>query len=238
MHRQRARILGTSPESVDGAENRFKFSRMLDRKGILQPRWKELTDLKSAHAFCNEAGYPCLVRPSYVLSGAAMNVAYNDQDLEEYLKSASDVSKEHPVVISKFLTEAKEIDVDAVACDGEILCMAVSEHVENAGVHSGDATLVTPPQDINSETLERIKIIARDIAALLDVSGPFNMQLIAKNNELKVIECNVRVSRSFPFVSKALNFDFVAMATRVIVGLEVDPVNVLTGCGKVRIEKI
>lgn len=234
LHRQQARILGTSPESVDGAENRFKFSRMLDRKGILQPRWKELTDLKSAFSFCNEVGYPCLVRPSYVLSGAAMNVAHNDQDLEEYLNAASDVSKEHPVVISKFLTEAKEIDVDAVACDGEILCMAVSEHVENAGVHSGDASLVTPPQDINSETLERIKIIARDIAALLDVTGPFNMQLIAKNNELKVIECNVRVSRSFPFVSKALNYDFVAMATRVIVGMDVEPVNVLKGCGKVR----
>lgn len=162
-----------------------------------------------------------------------MNVAYNDQDLEEYLNAASDVSKEHPVVISKFLTEAKEIDVDAVANDGEVLCMAVSEHVENAGVHSGDATLITPPQDINSETLERIRIITRDIAALLDVTGPFNMQLIAKNNELKVIECNVRVSRSFPFVSKSLNFDFVAMATRVIIGLEVEPVNVLKGCGKV-----
>lgn len=233
LHRQQARILGTSPESVDGAENRFKFSRMLDRKGILQPRWKELTDLQSAFNFCTEAGYPCLVRPSYVLSGAAMNVAYNDQDLEEYLNAASDVSKEHPVVISKFLTEAKEIDVDAVANDGELLCMAVSEHVENAGVHSGDATLITPPQDINSETLERIRIITRDIAALLDVTGPFNMQLIAKNNELRVIECNVRVSRSFPFVSKSLNFDFVAMATRVIIGLEVEPVNVLKGCGKV-----
>lgn len=234
LHRQQARVLGTSPESVDGAENRFKFSRMLDRKGILQPRWKELTDFKSAFAFCNEVGYPCLVRPSYVLSGVAMNVAHNDQDLEEYLNTASYVSKEHPVVISKFLTEAKEIDVDAVAADGEILCMAVSEHVENAGVHSGDATLVTPPQDINSETLEQIKKIARDVASLLDVTGPFNMQLIAKNNELKVIECNVRVSRSFPFVSKSLNYDFVAMATRVIVGIDVESVNVLNGCGKVR----
>lgn len=162
-----------------------------------------------------------------------MNVAHCDQDLEEYLMAASEVSKEHPVVISKFLTEAKEIDVDAVALDGEILCMAVCEHIENAGVHSGDATLVTPPQDINAETLEKITNIARDIAALLDVSGPFNMQLIAKNNELKVIECNVRVSRSFPFVSKTLDFDFVAMATRVIVGHVVEPVNVLHGCGKV-----
>lgn len=236
LHRQQARILGTSPESVDGAENRFKFSRMLDRKGILQPRWKELTNLKSALEFSKDVGYPCLVRPSYVLSGAAMNVAHCDKDLEEYLVSASQVSKEHPVVISKFLTEAKEIDVDAVAADGEILCMAVSEHVENAGVHSGDATLVTPPQDINAETLEQIKVIARDIASLLDVTGPFNMQLIAKNNELKVIECNVRVSRSFPFVSKVLDHDFVAIATRVIVGLSVEPVNVLHGTGKVGVK--
>lgn len=236
LHRQQARILGTSPESIDRAENRFKFSRMLDRKGILQPRWKELTNLESAVEFCDEVGYPCLVRPSYVLSGAAMNVAHSNQDLETYLKSASDVSKEHPVVISKFLTEAKEIDVDAIAADGEILCMAVSEHVEHAGVHSGDATLVTPPQDINLETLEKIKEIARDVAALLDVTGPFNMQLIAKNNELKVIECNVRVSRSFPFVSKTLNHDFVAMATRVIVGLSVEPVNILHGCGKVGVK--
>lgn len=180
LHRQQAVILGTSPESIDGAENRFKFSRMLDRIGILQPRWKELTNLKSAIEFCEEVGYPCLVRPSYVLSGAAMNVAHSNQDLETYLKTASDVSKEHPVVISKFLLESKEIDVDAVACDGVILCMAVSEHVENAGVHSGDATLVTPPQDINPETLAKIKQITKAIAANLEVTGPFNMQLIAK----------------------------------------------------------
>ena len=143
-------------------------------------RWKELTDLKSAISFCDEVGYPCLVRPSYVLSGAAMNVAHSPQDLETYLKSASDVSKEHPVVISKFLLEAKEIDVDAVAYDGVILCLAVSEHVENAGVHSGDATLVTPPQDINAQTLGKIMTISRDIASALEVTGPFNMQLIAK----------------------------------------------------------
>lgn len=185
LHRQQARILGTSPESVDGAENRFKFSRMLDRIGILQPRWKELTNLKSAVEFCEEVGYPCLVRPSYVLSGAAMNVAHSNQDLETYLNAASDVSKEHPVVISKFILESKEIDVDAVACDGVILCMAVSEHVENAGVHSGDATLVTPPQDINEETLAKIKSICRAIAASLEVTGPFNMQLIAKVSKSK-----------------------------------------------------
>ena len=236
LHRQQAKVLGTSPESIDSAENRFKFSRMLDRKGILQPRWKELTNHELAISFCEEVGYPCLVRPSYVLSGAAMNVAYSNQDLLTYLNAASQVSKEHPVVISKFLTEAKEIDVDAVAADGEILCMAVSEHVENAGVHSGDATLVTPPQDINAETLENIKRITRDLAALLDVTGPFNMQIIAKNNELKVIECNVRVSRSFPFVSKTLNHDFVATATRAIMGLPVEPVDVLHGVGKVGVK--
>ncbi|XP_034934748.1 CAD protein [Chelonus insularis] len=237
LHRQQARILGTSPESIDGAENRFKFSRMLDRIGVSQPRWKELTDLDSAMEFCNQVGYPCLVRPSYVLSGAAMNVAYSNQDLETYLKSASNVSKEHPVVISKFILEAKEIDVDAVAYEGVILCMAVSEHVENAGVHSGDATLVTPPQDINSETLTKIKIISKAIAAALEVTGPFNMQLIAKNNELKVIECNVRVSRSFPFVSKTLDHDFVAMATRLIVNPgTVEPVDILAGCGKVGVK--
>ncbi|XP_067013440.2 multifunctional protein r isoform X2 [Anabrus simplex] len=236
LHRQQARILGSSPESVDGAENRFKFSRMLDRIGISQPRWKELTNLKSAIEFCEEVGYPCLVRPSYVLSGAAMNVAHSPQDLETYLKSASDVSKEHPVVISKFLLEAKEIDVDAVADDGVVLCLAVSEHVENAGVHSGDATLVTPPQDINPQTLAKIMNISKAIAGSLEVTGPFNMQLIAKDNELKVIECNVRVSRSFPFVSKTLDFDFVAMATRVIIGEKVEPVDVLAGCGKVGVK--
>ncbi|XP_060528701.1 CAD protein [Cylas formicarius] len=236
LHRQQARILGTSPDSIDGAENRFKFSRMLDRIGIMQPRWKELTNLESAVQFCEEVGYPCLVRPSYVLSGAAMNVVHSNQDLKTYLCAASEVSKERPVVISKFILESKEIDVDAVACDGVILCMAVSEHVENAGVHSGDATLVTPPQDINEETLAKITFISKSIAASLEVTGPFNMQLIAKDNDLKVIECNVRVSRSFPFVSKTLDHDFVAMATRVIVGEVVEPVDVLGGCGRVGVK--
>ncbi|KAG6449481.1 hypothetical protein O3G_MSEX006087 [Manduca sexta] len=236
LHRQQAVILGTSPDMIDNAENRFKFSRMLDRKGIMQPRWKELTDLDSAISFCEEVGYPCLVRPSYVLSGAAMNVAYSNQDLEAYLKSASQVSKDYPVVISKFIMDAKEIDVDVVAADGVIFCMAVSEHVENAGVHSGDATLVTPPQDINNETLDKIKEIASIIAETLDVNGPFNMQLIAKDNDLKVIECNVRVSRSFPFVSKTLDHDFVATATKIILGIPVEAVNVMTGCGKVGVK--
>jgi carbamoyl-phosphate synthase/aspartate carbamoyltransferase/dihydroorotase len=157
LHRQKVKVLGSSPESIDNAENRFKFSRMLDQTGILQPKWRELQNLQSAMEFCEQVGYPCLVRPSYVLSGAAMKVAYNSHDLETYLKLASDVSKEHPVVISKFIQDAKEIDVDAVAKDGEILCMAVSSHVENAGVHSGDATLITPPLDINTETMAKIK---------------------------------------------------------------------------------
>ncbi|KAG1705097.1 CAD protein [Nymphon striatum] len=236
LHRQQARVLGTSPENIDSAENRFKFSRMLDTIGILQPKWKELTNLTTAKEFCESVGYPCLVRPSYVLSGAAMNVAHTSQDLEKYLNEASAVSKEHPVVISKFILEAKEIDVDAVAMDGEILCMAVSEHVENAGVHSGDATLVTPPQDLNHETLAKIKMICHAIGRELEVNGPFNMQLIAKDNELKVIECNLRVSRSFPFVSKTLNHDFIAMATKVIIGKSVKPVNVLKGVGRVGVK--
>ncbi|XP_019753921.1 CAD protein isoform X2 [Dendroctonus ponderosae] len=236
LHRQQARILGTSPDSIDGAENRFKFSRMLDRIGIMQPRWKELTKVESAIEFCEQVGYPCLVRPSYVLSGAAMNVAHSNEDLKTYLNAAVEVSKDCPVVISKFIQESKEIDVDAVACDGIILCLAVSEHVENAGVHSGDATLVTPPQDINEQTLSKIMYISKSIAASLEVTGPFNMQLIAKDNDLKVIECNVRVSRSFPFVSKTLDHDFVAMATRVIVGEPVEPVVVLGGCGKVGVK--
>ncbi|XP_052761178.1 CAD protein-like isoform X2 [Mya arenaria] len=233
LQRNKARILGTSPECVDNAENRFKFSRMLDNMGISQPLWKELSTIESAKQFSDDVGYPCLVRPSYVLSGAAMNVANSHSDLENYLSQASMVSKDHPVVISKFILDAKEIDVDAVACDGEVVCMAVSEHVENAGVHSGDATLVTPPQDLNEETVAKIRLICCAIGRALEVNGPFNIQLIAKDNQLKVIECNVRVSRSFPFVSKALDHDFIAMATRVIMGESVEPVNVLYGCGRV-----
>ncbi|XP_056008763.1 CAD protein-like isoform X3 [Ostrea edulis] len=236
LHRQQACILGTSPESIDNAENRFKFSRMLDNMGIHQPLWKELSTLEAAKDFCKEVGYPCLVRPSYVLSGAAMNVAHSDKDLEEFLSQASAVSKEHPVVISKFILEAKEIDVDAVAADGEVICMAVSEHVENAGVHSGDATLVTPPQDLNEETLAKIRVICCAIGRGLEVTGPFNLQLIAKDNQLKVIECNVRVSRSFPFVSKTLDHDFIATATRVIMGEVVEPISVLYGCGRVGVK--
>lgn len=236
LHRQQCRILGTSPEFIDSAENRFKFSRMLDTIGISQPQWKELSDTESAILFCETVGYPCLVRPSYVLSGAAMNVAYSDTDLEKYLTNAVAVSKEHPVVISKFIQEAKEIDVDAVACDGVVLAIAISEHVENAGVHSGDATLVTPPQDLNQKTMERIKMIVHAIGLELQVTGPFNLQLIAKDDQLKVIECNVRVSRSFPFVSKTLGVDLVALATQAIMGEEVDTVGLMTGKGVVGVK--
>ncbi|XP_067841372.1 CAD protein [Heptranchias perlo] len=236
LHRQQCRILGTSPESIDTAENRFKFSRMLDTIGISQPRWKELSDTESSKQFCTKVGYPCLVRPSYVLSGVAMNVAYSDSDLEKFLSSAVAVSKEYPVVISKFIQEAKEIDVDAVACDGVVIAVAISEHVENAGVHSGDATLVTPPQDLNQKTTERIKTIVHAIGQELQATGPFNLQLIAKDDQLKVIECNVRVSRSFPFVSKTLGVDMIALATQVIMGEEVEPVGLMTGTGVVGVK--
>ena len=224
LYRQKVTVLGTSPESIDEAENRYKFSRKLDKMaGIQQPEWKELTDIESAKLFCQQVGYPCVVRPSYVLSGAAMNVATSPADLEKFLKEATAVSKEYPVVISKFIIDAKEIDVDSVAQNGEVVAIAVSEHIENAGVHSGDATLVTPPKDLNEATLTAIKYIASAIAKELQVNGPFNMQLIAKDDELKVIECNLRVSRSFPFVSKTLGFDFVAAATRVIMGEKLEP---------------
>ncbi|KAM3674905.1 multifunctional protein CAD [Ammospiza maritima maritima] len=236
LHRQQCRILGTSPEAIDSAENRFKFSRLLDSIGISQPLWKELSNMESAKHFCCKVGYPCVVRPSYVLSGAAMNVAYSDSDLEKFLSNAVAVSKEQPVVISKFIQEAKEIDVDAVACDGVVVAIAISEHVENAGVHSGDATLVTPPQDITPKTLERIKAIVHAIGQELQVTGPFNLQLIAKDDQLKVIECNVRVSRSFPFVSKTLGVDLVALASQVIMGEDVEPVGLMTGTGIVGVK--
>lgn len=227
LNQMKVRIIGTSAESIDGAENRFKFSRTLDIKKIAQPEWKELTDVQQAKEFCARVGYPCIVRPSYVLSGAAMNVATTPDDLELYLKQAKTVSKENPVVISKFVMDAKEIDVDAVAQNGVLVSMAVSEHVENAGVHSGDATLVTPPQDLNSETLTRITNICAEIGKELSVNGPYNLQVIAKDNELKVIECNLRVSRSFPFVSKTLGYDFVAAATRAMMGQEVEPMMII-----------
>jgi carbamoyl-phosphate synthase large subunit len=189
---------------------------MLDQLGIDQPAWKELTDMNEIYEFVDKVGYPVLVRPSYVLSGAAMNVCYNREQLETFLKMAANVSKEYPVVVSQFLQNAKEIEFDAVAKDGEVVEYAISEHIEFAGVHSGDATLVFPPQKIYFETARRIKKISRKIAKELNISGPFNIQFLAKNNEVKVIECNLRASRSFPFVSKVLKRNFIETATRIM----------------------
>ncbi|CAD5208892.1 unnamed protein product [Bursaphelenchus xylophilus] len=209
-------VFGTNPIHIDEAEDRFKFSRALEQTNIKQPQWQNATTIDAAKKFCNEVGYPCLIRPSYVLSGAAMNVAHNENDLVHFLNQATVVAKDNPVVVSKFISDSKEIDVDAVAIDGYVIAMAISEHVENAGIHSGDATLVTPPQDLNDQTQKRIRQIVYQIGRRFKVTGPFNMQLIAKNDELFVIECNLRVSRSFPFVSKTLDFDFVGLATRAM----------------------
>ncbi|KAK7203353.1 hypothetical protein BZA70DRAFT_241435 [Myxozyma melibiosi] len=223
LHRQNVKILGTSPEMIDSAENRYKFSRMLDRIGVDQPAWKELTSIDEAAEFCDKVSYPVLVRPSYVLSGAAMNTVYSKDDLASYLQQAVEVSRDYPVVISKYIENAKEIEMDAVAKDGKMLMHVVSEHVENAGVHSGDATLIVPPQDLDPETVRRIIKATAKIGDALNVTGPFNIQFIAKDNEIKVIECNVRASRSFPFVSKALGVDLIELATKAIMGLPVTP---------------
>jgi carbamoyl-phosphate synthase/aspartate carbamoyltransferase len=220
--RQNVKILGTSPEMIDNAENRYKFSRMLDRIEVDQPQWKELSSLDDAQAFCNKVGYPVLVRPSYVLSGAAMNVVYSPDDLFSYLKQATAVSQDKPVVISKYIAEAKEIEMDAVARDGQLVYHVISEHVENAGVHSGDATLVLPPQDLDPETVAKIEVATRKIALALNVTGPINIQFIAKNNAIKVIECNLRASRSFPFVSKVLGVDLIEMATKAMINVPFD----------------
>lgn len=225
LHRAGVRILGTSPRSIDAAEDRHKFSKLLDSMGIDQPRWKELSNLKDAEAFARDVGYPVLVRPSYVLSGAAMSIALSKKELRAYLKKASEVSKEHPVVISKFITEAKEIEIDAVANKGNLHCYAISEHIENAGVHSGDATMVLPPQRTYLETMRRIKTIARKVASALSITGPYNIQFIAKDNEVKVIECNLRASRSIPFASKVFKINFVDLATRIIMGEKVDRID-------------
>ena len=216
LYRQSVPVLGTSPISIDRAENRNKFSAMLDQLGIDQPAWMELTSLEEVKGFVEKVGYPVLVRPSYVLSGAAMNVCYDDEELENFLKMAAEVSKEYPVVISQFLQNTKEIEFDAVAQNGEVVEYAISEHVEFAGVHSGDATLVFPAQKIYFATARRIKKISRQIAKELNISGPFNIQFLARNNEVKVIECNLRASRSFPFVSKVLKRNFIETATRIM----------------------
>ncbi|MBN2208432.1 MAG: carbamoyl-phosphate synthase (glutamine-hydrolyzing) large subunit [Candidatus Coatesbacteria bacterium] len=218
LHNAGVRILGTSPLSIDTAEDRHKFSSLLDKLGIRQPEWKELTSVQAAERFADSVGYPVLIRPSYVLSGAAMSIALGKHELKEYLQKASDVSKEHPVVISKFIMGAKEIEIDAVAKDGDLYCYAISEHVENAGVHSGDATMVLPPQRTYLETMRRVKVIAQKVARALCITGPFNIQFLAKRNEVKVIECNLRASRSLPFVSKVFRANFVDLATEVIMG--------------------
>ena len=215
-------ILGTQAKYIDNAEDRHKFSAMLDSLGIDQPAWRELTSLDDIHEFVDEVGYPVLVRPSYVLSGAAMNVCSNDDELERFLRLAANVSHEHPVVVSSFIQNAKEIEWDSVAQNGEIKLYAISEHIEFAGVHSGDATIQFPPQKLYVETIRRIKKISSKIAKALNISGPFNIQYLAKNNDIKVIECNLRASRSFPFVSKVLKVNFIDLATKVMLGIPVE----------------
>lgn len=238
LHRLNVKILGTSPEMIDTAENRYKFSRMLDRIEVDQPTWKELTKYEDAKEFCNSVSYPVLVRPSYVLSGAAMNTVYSEADLEAYLAQATEVSREHPVVITKYIENAKEIEMDAVAKDGIMVGHFISEHVENAGVHSGDATLILPPQDLEPTTIQRIEEATRKIGQALNITGPYNIQFIAKDNDIKVIECNVRASRSFPFVSKVMGVDLIEMATKAIMGvpfLEYPPTELPPNCVGVKV---
>ena len=219
---QNIHILGTSAQSIDNAEDRDKFSAMLDRIGVDQPEWRALTSLEDINSFVDKVGFPVLVRPSYVLSGAAMNVCSNQEELERFLQLAANVSKKHPVVVSQFIEHAKEVEMDAVAQNGEIIAYAISEHIEFAGVHSGDATIQFPPQKLYVETVRRIKRISREIAKALNISGPFNIQYLAKDNDIKVIECNLRASRSFPFVSKVLKINFIELATKVMLGLPVE----------------
>ena len=219
---QKVNILGTSAKSIDNAEDRDKFSAMLDRIGVDQPEWSALTSMDDINAFIQKVGFPVLVRPSYVLSGAAMNVCSNQEELERFLQLAANVSKKHPVVVSQFIEHAKEVEMDAVAQNGEIVVYAISEHIEFAGVHSGDATIQFPPQKLYVETVRRIKRISRQIAKELNISGPFNIQFLARDNDIKVIECNLRASRSFPFVSKVLKINFIELATKVMLGLPVE----------------
>mgnify|MGYP002525336958 CR=1 FL=1 len=222
LHEQHVSILGTSAQDIDGAEDRAKFSQMLNEIGVNQPEWRALTSLQDIDLFVERVGFPVLVRPSYVLSGAAMNVCSNKEELERFLQLAANVSEDHPVVVSKFIEHAKEIEMDAVAKDGEILAYAISEHIEFAGVHSGDATIQFPPQKLYVETVRRIKRISRQIAKALHINGPFNIQYMARDNDILVIECNLRASRSFPFVSKVLKLNLIELATRVMLGLPVE----------------
>ena len=225
LDEQHVPILGTSATDIDNAEDRAKFSSMLTRNGINQPEWSALTSMDKINEFIDRVGFPVLVRPSYVLSGAAMNVCSNREELERFLQLAANVSEDHPVVVSRFIEHAKEIEMDAVAKDGEILAYAISEHIEFAGVHSGDATIQFPPQKVYIETVRRIKRVSRQIAKELHISGPFNIQFMARDNDLLVIECNLRASRSFPFVSKVLKLNLIDLATRVMLGLPVEKPN-------------
>ena len=225
LDEQHVPILGTSATDIDNAEDRAKFSSMLTRNGINQPEWSALTSMDKINEFIARVGFPVLVRPSYVLSGAAMNVCSNREELERFLQLAANVSEDHPVVVSRFIEHAKEIEMDAVAKDGEILAYAISEHIEFAGVHSGDATIQFPPQKVYIETVRRIKRVSRQIAKELHISGPFNIQFMARDNDLLVIECNLRASRSFPFVSKVLKLNLIDLATRVMLGLPVEKPN-------------
>lgn len=222
LDEQHVSLLGTSAQHIDNAEDREKFSEMLNRIGVDQPEWSALTSLEDINAFIAKVGFPVLVRPSYVLSGAAMNVCSNQEELERFLKLAANVSKKHPVVVSRFMEHAKEVEMDAVARNGEIIAYAISEHIEFAGVHSGDATIQFPPQKLYVETVRRIKKISKKIAKELQISGPFNIQFLARENDIKVIECNLRASRSFPFVSKVLKINLIEIATRIMLGLPVE----------------
>ncbi len=224
LHEVGVRILGTEPENIDKAEDRHKFSELLDTIGVEQPEWKELTSIEEAKKFANKVGYPVLVRPSYVLSGASMNVVWNDESLEKSLKEASQINIKYPVVITKFMENTKEVEIDAVAKNGEIIIYAITEHVENAGIHSGDATLMLPAQRLYIETTRKVKKTARKIAEALNITGPFNIQFLAKENNIKVIECNLRASRSFPFCSKIFKHNMIDIATRAILGEHVRPV--------------
>ena len=222
LDEQNVPILGTQAIDIDGAEDRAKFSQMLNELGVNQPEWSALTSMADIDQFVERVGFPVLVRPSYVLSGAAMNVCSNKEELEKFLQLAANVSEDHPVVVSKFIEHAKEIEMDAVARDGEIMAYAISEHIEFAGVHSGDATIQFPPQKLYVETVRRIKRISRQIAKALHINGPFNIQFMARDNDILVIECNLRASRSFPFVSKVLKINLIELATKVMLGLPVE----------------
>merc|ERR1719265_884569 len=221
LRREGVRILGTSVDAIDTCENRFKFSRLCDSLRIDQPQWSQFTTVEEAFHFCKNVGYPTLVRPSYVLSGAAMRVVHADGDLEQFLLTAAVVSRDYPVVISKYIMNAKEVEMDGVGCDGELINYAICEHVENAGTHSGDASLLLPAQNLFVETHRRVKKISQKICRALKISGPFNIQFMCRENDVKVIECNLRASLSFPFISKTFNVNFIELATKVMLGLPV-----------------